>query len=186
MSQFIPDEARFLESMDGRVVCLSGGATGIGQATVRRLFALRARVVFGDVKIKEAEGLVEELRSSSTSGGEVEFVHCDVTRYEDIYRLFRSAYDKYGRVDHAISCAGILEQGNWFDPELTVEAVGRERATTAVIDVNVIGSANFARIAVVFLRDKMRKEEQDKSLTLLSSVNAFRESPGLYMYQVRG
>lgn len=49
--------------------------------------------------------------------------------------------------------------------------------------MNVLGSANFARIGVVFLRKDIGKGE-NRSLTLLSSVNAFRESPGLYMYQV--
>jgi len=52
-----------------------------------------------------------------------------------------------------------------------------------VIDVNLVGTANFARIAVVFLRDG-RMNGGNRSLTLLSSVNAFRESPGIYMYQV--
>lgn len=110
-----------------------------------------------------------------------------MTNYNDIYTLFKTAHEKYGRIDHAISCAGILEQGAWFDPGLTIESVGRQQATTAVIDVNVIGSANFARIAVVFLRDGLEKgmgKGENRSLTLLSSVNAFRDSPGLYMYQV--
>ncbi len=46
----------------------------------------------------------------------------------------------------------------------------------------VIGTLHFARIAAVFLREGHQKG-QDKSFTILSSVNAFRESPGLYIYQ---
>jgi NAD(P)-dependent dehydrogenase (short-subunit alcohol dehydrogenase family) len=107
-----------------------------------------------------------------------------VTKYADLYALFRSAHDKLGQIHHAVSCAGIFEQGAWFDPSLTIDSVGHTPATTAVLDVNLIGSANFARIAVVFLRHGARAGE-DRSLTLVSSVNAFRESPGLYMYQVR-
>jgi hypothetical protein len=53
-----------------------------------------------------------------------------------------------------------------------------------VLDVNLLRSYIFGRIAVVFLRDGMQKGE-NKSITRLSSVAAFRESPGLYMYQVR-
>jgi NAD(P)-dependent dehydrogenase (short-subunit alcohol dehydrogenase family) len=113
-----------------------------------------------------------------------------VTNYADIYNLFKVAHDKYKRVDHAVSCAGILERGAWFDPKLTIDTVScRDGAPTSVLDVNVVGSANFARVAVVFLRngfgDQQRQTDGlDKSLVLLSSVNAFRESPGLYMYQV--
>lgn len=141
-----------------------------------------AKVVFGDVATKPAEALVEQL-SRSGSPGEISFVQCDVTNYGDIYKLFKTARDKHSRIDHAVSCAGIFEQGAWFDPSLTVDTVGQEQGPTAVIDVNLVGTANFARIAVVFLRDG-RMNGGNRSLTLLSSVNAFRESPGIYMYQV--
>ena len=133
-----------------------------------------------------AEQVVSSLQSSraSSTGGSVDFVQCNVTEYADNYKLFRTAYDKYKRVDHAVACAGILEQGQWFDPDLTIDSVGREQATEAVLDVNLLGSCIFARMAVVFLRDGMQKGE-NKSVTLLSSIAAFRESPGLYMYQAR-
>lgn len=52
----------------------------------------------------------------------------------------------------------------------------------STLNVNLIGTLHFARVAAVFLREG-RPKGQDRSLTLLSSVNAFRESPGLYIYQ---
>ena len=106
-----------------------------------------------------------------------------MSKYSDIYNLFKKAFDQHGTIDHAISCAGIFEQGNWFDPTLTIEGV-REPGNTKVLDVNVLGTVNFSRIAAVFLRNGMQ-EPGSKSLTLLSSVNAFRESPGLFLYQAR-
>lgn len=129
-------------------------------------------MVFGDVNVAAA-------RESSTSAL---FVECDVTNYDDIYRLFRRAHDQHGRIDHAISCAGIFEQGNWFDPSYTIDNIRDDPGNTKVLDVNLMGTLHFARIAAVFLRDSMQKNN-NKSLTLLSSVNAFRDSPGLYLYQ---
>ncbi|KAK3623821.1 hypothetical protein LTR56_021375 [Elasticomyces elasticus] len=58
-----------------------------------------------------------------------------------------------------------------------------EQGNTRVMDVNVMGTLNFCRIAAVFLRAGLQKGKQNKSIVLLSSVNAFRESPGLYLYQ---
>lgn len=110
------------------------------------------------------------------------FVQTDVTNYGDNVALFKTARQKYGRVDHAVAIAGIIEQGKWFDPELTIETV-EEPETEIVIKVNLLGSAYFARIAVVYLREG-KKEGEDKSLTLTSSAAGFRESPGLWMYQV--
>lgn len=131
-----------------------------------------ANIIFGDVNVAAAQ----ELGTSAT------FVECDVTKYDDIYQLFKKAYDQFGRVDHAVSCAGIFEQGNWFDPNYTVDSIKEDPGYTKVLDVNLIGTLHFARIAAVFLRDP-RQENANKSLTLLSSVNAFRDSPGLYLYQ---
>lgn len=131
----------------------------------------------GDINLEAAEKLSRE-HDGITS------IRCDVTKYEDIYALFKAAFDQHGRVDHAVSCAGIFERGNWFDPGLTIESVKSDQGDLTTLDVNVIGTLHFARIAVPFLREG-RKQRQDKTLTILSSVNAFRESPGLFIYQVR-
>lgn len=181
MAEFIPDEGKFAD-LKGKVIIITGGATGIGGATVTRLHGVGALVVFGDVAVEPAETLVSTLNASHSTKGEVSFVRCDVTNYEDIYNLVKAGYDKYGRIDHAFACAGIFERGQWFDPELTIESVRSEKGPQATLDINVIGLANFARVAVVFMREGMQKD-QNKSLTFMSSVNAFRESPGLYMYQ---
>lgn len=128
--------------------------------------------MFGDTNITAAR----------ESGSSATFVECDVIKYSDIYRLFRQAYDMHGHVDHAISCAGIFEQGDWFDPSLTIDSIKDDPGNTKVLDVNILGTLHFARIAAVFLREG-RQEHTNRSLTLLSSVNAFRDSPGLYLYQ---
>ncbi|MCJ1390613.1 hypothetical protein MMC18_003474 [Xylographa bjoerkii] len=187
MSQFAPSQES-LASLRGKVVVLTGGANGIGAATVRLLFEAGASVVFGDMDTKNGELLVEGIRSQ-----EVLFMKTDASKYEDNLALFKTAYQKFGKVDHAMSIAGIVEQGNWFDPSLTIESVEKARRssakllnadvpTKAVLDVNLLGVLYFARIASVYLRQN-RKEGEDKSLTLLSSVAGFKESPGLFVYQ---
>ena len=47
----------------------------------------------------------------------------DVTDYDSVLNLFAVAWKKYGRVDIAISNAGIQEIGNWFDPGLNIESL---------------------------------------------------------------
>ena len=100
------------------LLSLAGGANGIGAATVRLLFEAGASVVFGDMDTKNGELLVEDIRSQ-----EVLFIKTDVSKYEDNLALFKTAYESFGKVDHAMSIAGIVEQGNWFDPALTIESV---------------------------------------------------------------
>lgn len=184
MAQFIP-KANHFQALKNKVCVLSGGSTGIGAATATILAQQGAKVVIGDINTKAGNELASHLKS--TTSGEATFTSCDVTHYQDIYNLFKTAHSRYGRVDHAVSCAGIFERGTWFSPDLTIENVGKEPGPSTVIDVNVMGTANFARVAVPFMRDSMTEDEKsshEKSLTFLSSVNAFRESPKLYMYQV--
>lgn len=104
----------------------------------------------------------------------------------DNLSLFDTAYEAYGRVDHAISNAGLGEQNNLVDPELTLESV-REPPTAAVrmLAVNAIAPMYFARLASVYLRQSAKDDPtgfMDKSLTFTSSVAAFREDPGLHAY----
>ena len=85
--------------LDGKVAVVTGGCSGIGLATVRRFAQEGARVVIGD--LDEANG--------ARVAGEVdgEFVACDVTDADQVERLFRTAKERFGRVDVAFNNAGI-------------------------------------------------------------------------------
>jgi NAD(P)-dependent dehydrogenase (short-subunit alcohol dehydrogenase family) len=94
-------------------------------------------------------------------------------------------------VDHAIANAGLVERPGWFDAGMRVQDVGVV-PDTVVLDVNLKGVLYFSRIACAYLahgrqrleeEGKGRWEKADKSLTLVSSVAGFQESPGLFVYQ---
>lgn len=188
MSRFIPSPSLF-PSLKSKVVVLAGGAQGIGAATVSLLSRHGAHVFIGDVNDGAAESLRESLYSTSDEENDMSYLHTDVRRPADIHGLFKAAFARHGRVDHAICCAGILERGNFFDPKLKVsdlEVEGNlvDEEAGRVLDVNLLGNLQFSRIAAVFLREGNKEKKVDKSLTILASVNSFRESPGLYMYQI--
>lgn len=153
------------------------GALGIGAATARELHSAGAHVFFGDVLDEAGQALERELSTGAT----VKFIHCDVTSYQDNLRLFQTAFDAFQRVDHAWANAALGEQGNIFDPDLTLETVKEEpERSISVVDVNLKGPIYFARIASVYLRQGAVKG--DRSLTFTSSVGGFREDPGLWVY----
>ncbi|MFC5288931.1 3-oxoacyl-ACP reductase [Actinokineospora guangxiensis] len=85
--------------LDGRVAVITGGASGIGLASVRRLAAEGARVVVGDVDVEGGQA----------AAGEVDglFVRTDVTDEEQVKALFQTAVDSYGGLDVAFNNAGI-------------------------------------------------------------------------------
>ncbi len=85
--------------IEGRVAVVTGGCSGIGLASVRRLAAEGACVVIGDVDRRRGPEVAEEVRGT--------FLPCDVTSKEDVDALFATAHRAYGSVDIAFNNAGI-------------------------------------------------------------------------------
>jgi NAD(P)-dependent dehydrogenase (short-subunit alcohol dehydrogenase family) len=81
------------------VAVVTGGAGGIGRATVRRLASEGATVVVADVDTTAGSSSAEEV------GGL--FVRTDVSNGAEVEQLYRSAYGTYGRIDIAFNNAGI-------------------------------------------------------------------------------
>jgi NAD(P)-dependent dehydrogenase (short-subunit alcohol dehydrogenase family) len=177
MARFQPDPT-WLDSLSGKVVVLTGGANGIGAATVKLFHSQGAKIVFGDVNIAGAEEVIKQ-----TSSETVHFQKCDVSDYDDNLALFKTALQKYGHIDHAVANAGIVEQGRWFEPKGGLEGVEKE-PSTAVLNVNLKGVMYFAHIACTYLaHGQDPNAPTDKSLTFLSSVAGFKETPGIPVYQ---
>jgi NAD(P)-dependent dehydrogenase (short-subunit alcohol dehydrogenase family) len=85
--------------LSGRVAVVTGGASGIGLATVRRLASEGARVVVADMNLDGGKRAADEVSGL--------FVPVDVTDPEAIERLFSTAHGEYGSVDIAFNNAGI-------------------------------------------------------------------------------
>ena len=85
--------------LEGRVAVVTGGASGIGLASVRRLADEGARIVIGDVDPVSGEAAAAEVDGI--------FVKTDVTSAEDVATMFRTAKESYGSIDIAFNNAGI-------------------------------------------------------------------------------
>ncbi|KAE8548189.1 hypothetical protein EYB25_009983 [Talaromyces marneffei] len=153
MSQFHPNFSR--EYLQDKVIVLTGGARGIGRNLVELCVQHGAYVCFGDIDEKAGHDIQEAINADRDSPS-AKFVRVDVTNYQSVLALFKIAFSWHGRIDHA--------------------------PPTTVLDVNLLGCIYCARIASVYLRQN-RSENQDRSLTLVSSVAGFKESPGLFLYQ---
>ena len=88
-----------VQRFEGRVAVITGGASGIGLATARRLASEGAQVVIGDLTPEQGKAAADEV------GGA--FIQTDVTDAEQVENLFESTVDQYGAVDVAFNNAGI-------------------------------------------------------------------------------
>jgi NAD(P)-dependent dehydrogenase (short-subunit alcohol dehydrogenase family) len=114
--------------LEGKVAVVTGGASGIGAATVRLFVAHGASVLIGDIQDKLGADLAQELAPNAS------FLHCDVTQEKDVEALVDAAVRKHGRLDIMYNNAGVIGPIDTSIQELQVEDMNK------VYTVNVRGT----------------------------------------------
>lgn len=94
-----------MSRLEGKVACITGGASGLGEATVRLFHEEGACVVIADVADELGEEIATEL------GDRVVFQHCDVIEESEIEAAVRLADDHFGGLDIMFNNAGIGGSG---------------------------------------------------------------------------
>jgi NAD(P)-dependent dehydrogenase (short-subunit alcohol dehydrogenase family) len=87
--------------LEGKVAVVTGGASGIGEGTVRLFAAEGARVLIADIQDARGEKLAEEL------GPATSYCHTDVAREDDVRGAIAQAVAKWGQLDVMFNNAGI-------------------------------------------------------------------------------
>ncbi|MGI9622444.1 MAG: glucose 1-dehydrogenase [Acidimicrobiales bacterium] len=88
--------------LDGKTAIVTGGASGLGEATCRLMVAEGARVVVADIQDDKGSAVAESL------GASAQYAHVDVTSEPDVERVIDSAVDRWGRLDCMFNNAGIV------------------------------------------------------------------------------
>lgn len=137
--------------LQDKVIVITGSATGIGAACVRRMVDEGARVVATDIVVDKGEALAAELRGK---GASVSFLAGDASSAQHIEALVKLAVDTHGRIDGCICAAGIAPNDDFLSlplerfervlainltgPFLLGQAVAREMVKTgggAIVNV---------------------------------------------------
>jgi 2-hydroxycyclohexanecarboxyl-CoA dehydrogenase len=134
-------EARSMGSLNGKVAAVSGGASGIGEATVRRFVAEGAKVVFADRDVDRGKRVAAEIEAS---GGQALFVEGHMEREAEAAAFVRHAADRFGRLDVLVNNAGIRLY------HTVVEASAE--SWDEILGVNLKGYAFCAKAAIPLLR----------------------------------
>lgn len=90
--------------LQGKVAVITGGASGIGQATADLFAAEGAHVVIADTDDTRGRAAAAALAARDA---EAEFVHADVRSRADVERLMARARQRFGRIDILINNAGV-------------------------------------------------------------------------------
>jgi NAD(P)-dependent dehydrogenase (short-subunit alcohol dehydrogenase family) len=150
-----------MTSLAGKVAVVTGGASGIGLATVRRFAAAGARVVIGDIDGDRLRAAESEL------AGAVLGQRCDVRAEDDVEALMATAQDRFGAVNIAFANAGIGS----FAPVADADAAEWMR----VIEVNLLGP-------LLTVKHAARRMHDGGSIILTASLNAVQPAIGMSAY----
>jgi NAD(P)-dependent dehydrogenase (short-subunit alcohol dehydrogenase family) len=95
--------------LENKCALITGGASGIGLATVRLFAEEGAAVVIADINIEQGKQVEHEVQQA---GGKAVFVPCDVTRTEDCQRAVKTAVEQFGRLDILFNNAGMIRRAD--------------------------------------------------------------------------
>ncbi|MGP4071185.1 3-hydroxyacyl-CoA dehydrogenase [Piscibacillus sp. B03] len=156
-----------------RVAFVTGGASGLGEATVRNLVQNGAKVVIADLQEEKGQALVEELGSD-----QVQFVTTDVTDEESVQKALNVA-KKLGAISVVVNCAGIGAA------QKTVGSKGVHDLAIfqKVIQVNLVGTFNVIRLTADLMKENEANSEGERGVIVnTASVAAYEGQIGQAAY----
>ncbi len=153
-------------SIEGKVIIVTGGTSGIGAGCTRHFAEQGATVVAASIQQEAGEELVADLREA---GHEAGFVYCDMRSEDDIAALIAGTVEKHGRIDGCCSNAGVWVEGTVTD--------FTDEAWELVMGVNVRGNFLLAKHLV-----PVYERQGGGVLLITTSVAAFVGFPAHALY----
>jgi NAD(P)-dependent dehydrogenase (short-subunit alcohol dehydrogenase family) len=153
------------------VALVSGGASGLGRATVEELSEAGARVVIADLASSEGAAVADAL------GDGVRFCACDVTSSDDVAAAVAAA-GELGTLRVAVSCAGIGTPGRVLGRSgpLALEQFQQ------VVEINLVGTFNVLRLAAESMAGAEPVGEERGVIVNTASAAAFEGQIGQAAY----
>jgi 3-hydroxyacyl-CoA dehydrogenase/3-hydroxy-2-methylbutyryl-CoA dehydrogenase len=155
------------------VALVTGGASGLGEATVIELVKKGAKVAIVDIDSAKGEKL------AGTVGADAIFVNADVTSEADIRQALRKIIDIFGKINVAVNCAGITNPGKIMSKKgpLPLDSFNK------VLQLNLVGTLNVIRLAVEQMINNTSNVEGEKGVIVnTASIAAFDGQIGQAAY----
>ncbi|QRG66686.1 3-hydroxyacyl-CoA dehydrogenase [Brevibacillus choshinensis] len=156
------------------VAIVTGGASGLGEATARNLALHGGKVAILDMAQEKGHALAEELGAESAM-----FIQTDVTNEGSVREAIDQATGNFGTIHAAINCAGI------GTAQKTLSRGGPHplESFSKVIQVNLIGTFNVIRLAVEQMAGNEPNKHGERGVIInASSIAAFDGQVGQVAY----
>ena len=153
---------------------VTGGASGLGEATVKTIVENGGKVTIIDRSDDKGVALAELLGHDN-----VIFVRADVTSEEEIQNAIRKSVDTFGKINAVVNCAGI----GIGEKVVSKDKVHDLDRFKKVIEVNLVGTFNVIRLAAEQMINNEPNEEGERGVVInTASVAAFEGQIGQAAY----
>lgn len=150
--------------LENKVVVITGGNSGVGEATAKLFAKEGATVVISARRVEALQKVENEIKEM---GGKVLSVPTDISNVEACESLIETAVKEFGKIDVLVNNAGILDTGLKAVDKFTDEDLDK------VIDINQKGTMYCMRAAL-----KHMKEAKSGSIVNVASVAGFNGGGG--------
>ncbi len=159
--------------LDGIGVFVSGGASGLGEATSRLLVQRGARVAIADVNDEKSEALASELGDSAHA------FHADVTDERQVGAAVADAGEALGELRLAVGCAGV----GWAERTVSKRGPAALGPFETVVRVNLIGMFNVLRLSAAAMNDNEPDRNGERGAVIMTaSIAAYDGQIGQSAY----
>jgi NAD(P)-dependent dehydrogenase (short-subunit alcohol dehydrogenase family) len=157
--------------IEGSSALVAGGASGLGDATVRELHARGAVVTIADVNAEKGQALASELG--------LEFAACDVREETQVQAAIEKAAAHEGGLRIAICCAGT----GWAQKVAGSKGPHPLLPFETIISINLIGTFNVLRFATAAMIENRPLEDEERGVCVnTASIAAFDGQVGQIAY----
>lgn len=148
--------------IEGKTAVVTGGASGLGAGTVKRLHSLGANVVIADMNEASGSALAAEL------GDKAVFAKMNVTLTEEVEAGMTLAVDTFGSLDILVNCAGT---------GFAMRTVGKKgphdlEVFKTIININLIGTFDAIRQAAFRMQNNKPENEDGEKGVIINTASA--------------
>ncbi|MEP7321465.1 MAG: SDR family NAD(P)-dependent oxidoreductase [Saprospiraceae bacterium] len=155
----------------GISVIVTGGASGLGEATARLFAATGAQVTILDKNLEKALNIAEDIQGFALS--------CDVTNEAEVLDALEQIKNKFGRVRILVNCAGIASAGKVVGKKGALPLMDFEKT----IRVNLIGTFNMMRLVAAEMMPLAPLSDGERGVIIsTASIAAFDGQIGQTAY----
>ncbi len=115
--------------LTGRIAIVTGGGSGIGRGCCKVLSGYGAEVIAADINLVGAQKTADDI---TAAGGKAYAVELNVSELDSVKAAWKTVYEKSGKIDILVNCAGILDSTRL--PDMTEERWDR------MLDINLRGT----------------------------------------------